>query len=116
GEILSRAASLLTSRLGVFLAIEMIMVAPTLILQLALPDVAVGAGAMALVLPMIILGPIGSAAMLHVITQEYLGQRVGLAGALQFAIGRFLPLLGTSILAGLGILLGVILCCIPGIY
>ena len=54
--------------------------------------------------------------MLRVITQEYLGQPVSLGEAFQFALGRFLPLLGTSILAGLGIILGLFLCCIPGIY
>jgi hypothetical protein len=116
GDILSRAFRVLFSRLGVFIAIELIMVAPTLTLQLLLPDVAVGGGAVFLILPMIILGPIGSAAMLHVITQEYLGEPVSLGGAFQFAIGRFLPLLGTSILVGLGLILGFMACCIPGIY
>jgi hypothetical protein len=116
GEILSRGVSLFFTRLGVFLAIEVIMVSPTLVLQLALPELAMGVGAVLFILPMIILGPIGSAAMLHVIAQEYLGRPVSLGDAFRFALGRFLPLLGTSILASLGIMAGMLACCIPGIY
>ena len=115
GEILSRGVSLLFGRLGVFLAIEFFVVTPTLVLELALPDLAVGVGALLFILPMIILGPIGSAAMLHVIAQEYMGQPVSLSEAIKFGMGRFLPLLGTSILAGLGIGFGM-MCCVPGIY
>lgn len=116
GEILSRGVSLFFTRFGVFLAIEVIMVSPTLVLQLALPELAMGIGALLFILPMLILGPIGSAAMLHVIAQEYLGRPVSLGDAFKFALGRFLPLLGTSILASLGIMAGMLACCIPGIY
>lgn len=117
GEILGRAASLLFSRLGLFLAIELIVVSPALILQLALPDLAISPGANVLfILPMVVLGPIGSAAMLHVIAQEYLGQPVSLGDAFRFALGRFLPLLGTSIIATIGVAAGLFACCIPGIY
>jgi hypothetical protein len=116
GEILGRACSLFWGRLGVFLAIEVLIVAPTLVLELALPEVAIGPFAGLFVLPMLILGPIGSAATLHVIAQEYLGQPVSLGEAFKFALGRFLPLLGTSLLGGLGIAVGLVACCIPGIY
>jgi hypothetical protein len=116
GEIFSRAFNLFFSRIGIFLAIEAIVIAPSLIFQLALPTMALRSGAFLLLIPMIILGPIGSAAILHVITQEYLGQPVSMAGAFRFALSRFLPLLGTSILAGLGIMIGMMACCIPGIY
>jgi hypothetical protein len=116
GEIFARAMSLFFARIGLFLAIEVIVVSPTLVLQLVFPELAMGAGAGLFVLPMLILGPIGSAAMLHVIAQEYLGRPVSLVGAFQVALGRFLPLLGTSILAGFGIVIGAIFCCVPGIY
>jgi hypothetical protein len=116
GEILSRGVSLFFTRFGVFLAIEVIMVSPTLVLQLALPELAMGVGAILFILPMIVLGPIGSAAMLRVIAQEYLGRPVSLGDAFKFALGRFLPLLGTSILAGIGIGFGMVACCVPGIY
>jgi hypothetical protein len=116
GEIFSRAISLFFSRFGIFMAIEAIVIAPGLIFQLSMPTTALRSGAFLLLLPMILLGPIGSAAMLRVITQEYLGQRVSLGDAFSFAFSRFLPLLGTSILAGLGIVLGTMACCIPGIY
>jgi hypothetical protein len=116
GEILSRAVTVFFSRISLFLAIEIIVVSPTLILQLALPELAIGIGQGLFLLPMFILGPIGSAAMLHVIAEEYLGRPVSLGSALAFALGRFLPLLGTSILAGLGIFAGMLACCIPGFY
>jgi hypothetical protein len=64
----------------------------------------------------IVLSPLASAAMLRVIVQEFLDGEVSLGEALQFALGRFLPLLGTSILMGILVWLGFLLCCIPGIY
>lgn len=112
GDILSRGISLMVSRFGVFFAIEMIVAAPGLALQLLAPDVGAGLG----MLLTAILGVIGSAAILHVIACEYLDQPVSLGGAFKFALDRFLPLLGTSILAGLGIVLGFLLCVIPGVY
>ena len=116
GDILSRATSLFFSRIMLFMAIEVIVAGPTLILQLALPEVAMGSGALLFILPMIVLGPLGAAAMVHVIAQEYMGQPVSLSGAFKFALGRLLPLIGTSILANLQIGLGMIFCLIPGIY
>jgi hypothetical protein len=117
GEILERGIKLLFARLPAFFAIELIVLSPTLIMQLALPDVAISPfGQTLVVLPMLILGPIGSAALLRVITQEYLEQPIGLGEAFTFALGRFLPLLGTSIIAGFGIVFGLMFCCIPGIY
>jgi hypothetical protein len=117
GEILVRAFSLFTARFKLFLAIEMMGVLPTLVIQLVLPEFSLNTGgSLVALMPMLILGPIGAAAMLHIIAQEYLGQPVSLAEALQFALGKFLPLLGTSLLAGFGIFAGMMACCIPGIY
>jgi hypothetical protein len=116
GEILPRGVRLLFSRLGAFLAIQIIVAAPTLILKLVLPEVSTGGFTLLLVLPTFILGPIGSAAMLHVIAQQYIGQPASLGSAFKFALGRFLPLVGTDIVAGFGVLLGVLACLIPGIY
>jgi hypothetical protein len=48
--------------------------------------------------------------------QEYLDGQVSLSEAFEFAIGRFLPLLGTSLLVGICVMFGMALCCVPGIY
>ncbi len=118
GDIIARGVQLFFKRLPYFFAIELIVLSPTLILQLALPDLAINQiGLLLLVLlPMVVLGPIGSAAMLRLIVQEYLDGTVNLGEAFQFALGRFLPLLGTGILGGILITLGYFACCIPGIY
>jgi hypothetical protein len=63
----------------------------------------------------LILQPIGSAALLHVIAQEFIDQPSSIGAAFAFALRRFGSLLGTSILAGLTIAVGFVLCCVPGI-
>lgn len=116
--ILGRGMQLLFSRFGTFVAIELIVNSPVLALQLALPEMAINprTATIMAVLPMALLRPIGTAAMLRVIMQEYLGEPIGLGEALRFAASRFAPLFITSLLAGLGIMVGLVLCCIPGIY
>lgn len=116
GEIVGRGISLFFARLPVLFAIEMIVLSPILIFELALPEIAISeSGQLFVILPQLLLGPIGTAATLRVITQEYLGQPVGLGEALRFALGRFLPLLATTIVMGFGIGVGLMLCIIPGI-
>ena len=117
GDILGRGIKLLFKRLPYFCVIQLIVVAPTLLLQLATPFLPLGLGAIfAVLFLVIVLSPLASAAMLRVIVQEYLDGEVSLGEAFQFALGRFLPLLGTSILMGILVWLGFLLCCIPGIY
>jgi hypothetical protein len=117
GDILDRGLKLLFSRLAIFFAIELIVLSPILVLKLALPDLAVNPfGGLLVVLPLFLLAPIGTAAMLRVIMQEYIGERVSLGEAFRFAFSRFLPLLGTTILSSLIITAGMFACCVPGIY
>jgi hypothetical protein len=117
GDILGRGMKLLFKRLPYFYAIQLIVVVPTLAFQLASHLLPLGPGAILPVLFLtIVLAPFASAAMLRVIVQEYLDGQVSLAEAFQFALGRFLPLLGTSILMGILLWVGFLLCCIPGIY
>lgn len=118
GEIIGNGLKMLISRFPLFILLELIIHSPVLAIQLALPDFAVHPNFQGLVtfLPMVILGPIGTAALLRVITQDYLERPVSLGEALSFALGRFPALLGTSFLAGLGMMLGFVLCFLPGIY
>src|SRR5207249_3639364 len=69
-------------------------------------------GSLGVLVLSLILTPIGTAAILHVIGQEFIDQRVGLGEALSFALGRFGSLLGTSILYGLLSVVGVLVCCV----
>ncbi|HEX4607200.1 MAG TPA: hypothetical protein VH092_03260 [Urbifossiella sp.] len=133
GDILDRGLRLLFARLPVFYAINLLVLAPVTLLQIVGPLVAqgvaqgggqldpaavlagVGLGLFGLLLTLILL-PIGSAAILHIIMEEYAGNRIGIGQALSYALTRFLPLLGASIVVGLMVWVGVFLCCIPGIY
>jgi hypothetical protein len=72
-------------------------------------------GSLAVLVLTLILQPIGTAAILHVISQEFVNKRVGFGRALGFAFGRFGSLIWASILVGFMVLIGLILCVIPGI-
>src|SRR5262249_38706513 len=106
GDILDRGVRLLLARLGTFYALQFIVLAPVFVMQLAFPEMVTGVptggeaspfalvgGLLGILVLTIILAPIGSAATLHVIAQEFIDQRVTLAQALRFALGRFGKLL-----------------------
>src|SRR6185437_11526974 len=107
----------LFSRFGLFYGIMVLVELPILALQLILPDLMVsGAGTLLLLLPAVILQAIGTGALICVVMQEYLNRPVGFGESLRFAVSRLGPLVGTSILSGLIIFLGMLACIIPGIY
>src|SRR5262249_39694565 len=54
-------------------------------------------------------------ATLYIIAQEFVDRRASLGEAFRFAFHRFGRLLGASILAGIFIGLGMLLCLVPGI-
>lgn len=120
GDILDRGLKLLLARLATFYAINLIVLSPLIVYQLAAPSLTTAGGAFGALIVFaiaflltLILQPVGTGAILHVIAQEFIDQRVGVGAALSFALGRFFRLLGTSILAGLIIGLGS-LCIVPG--
>jgi hypothetical protein len=134
GDILDRGLKLLLVRLPTFYLINLIVLAPLIAVQLALPALvpaaptseptpaqaiaALGGLLLALLLlglVLLILQPIGTAAILHVVAQEFVDQHAGPGAAFKFALRRFGKLLGTLILAGLVVALGFILCIVPGI-
>lgn len=135
GDILDRGLRILLSRIITLFLIELIVSSPVILLQIAIPFLApddaggaapgrpdmgfavatIGLGLFAILLALI-LQPIGAAAILHIIMQEYVGQKVTIGQAFSYAFSRFLPLLGASIVVGLLVFVGFLLCCIPGIY
>ncbi len=114
GDILGRGMQLFIKRLPYFYAALLIVELPTLAVSVLSPLVP-ALGLLNLVF-LLVLTPIGSAATLRIVVQEYLDGQVSLGEAFQFALSRFLPLLGTTILNGLLVWLGFIACCLPGIY
>jgi hypothetical protein len=133
GDILDRGLKVLLARLPTFYAINLIVLSPIIALQLLRPElesgelqpgqneplanspVGVGLIFLATLVLNLIFSQIGNAAVLHVIAQEFVDQRVGLGQAFRFAFHRFGRLLGAAILAGLTIGLGFVLCLVPGI-
>lgn len=131
GDILDRGLKLLFARLPMFYIINLIVLFPVILLQFAVPFITTpGDGAkldptaliesaglgFAVLLVSLILQPIGTAAILYVIMQQYAGKKARIGEAFAFALSRFPSLLGASILAGLIIGIGFLCCCIPGIY
>lgn len=144
GDILDRGLKVLLARLPAFYALYLMMLGPVILLQLAIPFLmedlfrdlnALGApgGAgpqafdptnlilffvayvVAMLLTMILV-TVGNAAVLHIVMEEYQGNRVGVGRAVGYALGRFFPLLGVSFLFGLMYVVGMMLCCVPGFY
>jgi uncharacterized membrane protein len=61
------------------------------------------------------LGQIGTAAMLHVIAQEFIGRRAGVGDAFRFAMRYFGTLLLATLMFGIVLFFGFMLCLIPGL-
>jgi hypothetical protein len=129
GDILDRGLKLLFARLPTFYAISLIVYIPTLVVQLLHPALGLGDFALAsgqgvgaqMLGPLLvsivnlIMTMVGTGAVLHVISQEFIGQRAGLGEAFRVGLARFGALLGTSLLTGLIIGLGLVMCLVPGI-
>jgi hypothetical protein len=75
----------------------------------------------AMLLPVILLNgfiamPLTEAATISAIASEYLGRAASPGKAFRLAFKRFLPLVGTNIMAGVFIMIAGLACLIPGIY
>jgi hypothetical protein len=121
GDILDRGLKLLLSRFGAFVGIQFFAFLPILVvLMLGLflvetaPMLAVVFGLLAIVLALF-LQPVASGAVLKVIAEEYVDRKISAGAAMGFAMTRFGPLLLTSIMTGLVVLLGLLLLIVPGI-
>ncbi len=59
--------------------------------------------------------PLTNAAIIYAVAQNYLGHSVTILEAIKTGLSKIVPLIWTSILMGLAIMGGLILCIIPGI-
>lgn len=143
GDILDRGLKVLLARLPAFYALYLMMLGPVIVLQMVMPYLmeglfadlnalgAPGGGAKAfdptnIILLVVaslvvmaltaVLGTIGNAAVLHVVMEEYQGNRVGVGKAIGYALSRFVPLFAVSLIFGLMYFVGIMLCCVPGFY
>jgi len=131
GDILDRGLNLLFSRLHIFFTINVIVVFRVILVVLALPFViSIDSGptsdpstsfatfclAMVALFFASLFQPVGTAAILHIVMQQYLGKRASLAEAFSFALSRLFTLLFTWILVSLIIGVGLVCACIPGFY
>jgi hypothetical protein len=126
GDILDRGVKLLFDRLGTFYLINLIVMAPLLVVQLVLPLLLVGAppssqlvillgGALLAVVPSVFLAPIGTAAIIHVIAEDFVERRAGVWAALAVGFRHFWALLLASVIYALLVIGGFVLCIVPGI-
>jgi hypothetical protein len=135
GDILDRGLKILFARLSSFYVISLVTLAPLLAVQLLMPSLfdrlvetpddpsqlllslvlSLVATALVVFTVLLILQPLQTAAILHVIAQEFVDRPVTVGQAFQFAFSRFGSILLVSFLSGLIIVLGSFLCFIPGI-
>jgi hypothetical protein len=128
GDILDRGLKIFWARLPTFYAINLIVLAPMLLYAFGMvaymanmdtgqpsPEALLGlmVANMGLIVLVLILAPIGAAASLHVIGQEFIDERVGVGEALSFALRRFGSLLGVTLLVGLTLTVGFCLLVVP---
>lgn len=125
GDILTNSFSMLLEQLPKYAVIYCIVTLPLLVLQLLVPLMVIGGTATTVsifvalgisLLSYLILQPFGTAAVLKVVANSYLGEPITIGSAFRFALGKFWKLVGTLILAGLVIVLGFLLFVVPGIF
>jgi hypothetical protein len=120
GDILDRGIKLLFARLPTFFVITFIVQFPVLVFQvvfvllfqknsmLALLGASYGA-----LLLQAVLHSVGVAAILHVVAQEFIDRRAGVAEAFTAVLSRLGSILLGTFLYGLILIAGWFLCCIP---
>src|SRR5579883_1632926 len=100
GDILDRGMKLLLARLPSFFFITLIVELPLLFYQVGMPALArrhavagVLEGVTGFLLAFLALDPIGTAVILYIIWQEFIGRRVGLREAFRAGWARFWSIL-----------------------
>lgn len=127
GDVMSRAWNVFTSNLLFFLGITLLVYliifiavgvfVTIFVLAGASSDMGwlIAIGAFLAVMLFIGLNTVGEAVLLLGAFQLLRGQSIRVSEALQRAFARFFPLLGLSILYGLGLIVGTLLLIVPGV-
>jgi hypothetical protein len=129
GDILDRGLNLLFSRLHIFFIINFIVAFPVILVLIALPYIfadqsfsrdpdtflsTLGLTLVAFFVASLFL-PVGTAAILRIVYQQYLGRKASLGEAFSFALSRIFVLLFTSIPYSLIICIGLV-SFVPGLF
>jgi hypothetical protein len=123
GDIFDRSLRLLLTRFGTLYLISFLVLLPLLAFELASPLLIETYGLIlgsfmqlpVLLLLGLFLQPLATGAILYVVEQEFIDRRVTVGAALGVAASRFWALLGTGILVGLVVNVGLIMCIVPGV-
>lgn len=122
GDILDRGLKLLLARLPTFFVIMFIVQLPVLLVQIIAPVLsernpyaAFLLGSLVALVLSLALTQIGTAAILHVISQEFIDRRVGIGDAFRVGLARFGSLLLGTLAYGLAVGVGLALCIVPGL-
>jgi len=123
GEILDTAFRLLRDQFVVLVAIAACIYVPIGLAQAVLLGMEPGTGlgatywiSLAVILLMALAAPLAQLAVTYVVSETYLGRKLGIAEAYAKGASVYLPYLGTALLLVLGVLAGLVLLVIPGIY
>ncbi len=118
GDILDRGLRILLRRLGTFYVLNLVLLWPILLVSLAIPLVPplfLLVFSLGILVLSVILGQVTAGATITVIANDYIDEPVSTGAAIRAAFARLGPLVGTAILSGLIIGLGMVLLIIPGI-
>ena len=118
GRVFDRATSVYTRNFLIFSLVPMVAYIPTLLLP-------VGAGGMAgqdrgwaiallAIILAVMLGLLSQAILVYGSFQDMRGKAVNIGESFNVGIGRLVPILGLTILEGLGIMVGFMLLVVPG--
>src|SRR5262245_18633310 len=123
GDILDRGLRLTLRRLPTFYAINLIAFSPLLVYVLLIPAFTSGGDPfevllfelVAVMFVSALLQPLGTAATLHIISKEFVDERVGTAAGVKFALQNFGRLLIASLLTNMVVGAGYAFCGVPEI-
>jgi hypothetical protein len=122
-EILDTGFRLVRNHFALLAGIGLVLYGPLAVLQelIGSPtpgqiDAPSAVGAIAFVLLLATLSPIAQGAMALAVGDAYRGRSITVGSAYRASFRRALALAGTFLLMGLGVLLGVVLLVIPGLY
>jgi hypothetical protein len=123
GEVLDTGLRIIRNHFVLLVAISAAVNVPLALFQTFLPQQMAGAPGSATAIPLLfglasilVVSPFVQVAITFVIGELYQGRQTTLARAFREALRILLPLLGTSLLAGLLTLAGVLLLVIPGVW
>ena len=119
GRVFDRASSVYTRNFLIFTLVPMVAYLPSLLLPASAGGMAIQnrgwvIGLLAIILT-VMLGLLSQAILVYGSFQDMRGKAVNIGESFNVGIGRLVPILGLTILEGLGIMVGFMLLIVPGL-